>query len=70
MSQTPQGFKFNLYKSAVEANFEILDKFTDDCSVVEAFGYPVYTCEGDYKNIKITTAEDLKIAEIFAEDSL
>lgn len=68
--QTPQGFRFNLYKSAVEANLDNLDKFTDDCSIVEAFGYPVYTCEGDYKNIKITTAEDLKIAEIFAEDDL
>ena len=68
--QTPQGFKFGLYKSAVLANLDNLDKFTDDCSIVEAFGYPVYTCMGDYKNIKITTAEDLKIAEIFAEDSI
>lgn len=68
--QTPQGFKFNLYKSAVEANADKLDCFTDDCSIVEEFGYPVYTCMGDYKNIKITTAEDLKVAEIFAEDSL
>ncbi len=66
--QTPQGFKFELYKSAVESNLENLEKFTDDCSIVEAFGFPVYTCLGDYKNIKITTAEDLKIAEIFAED--
>ncbi len=68
--QTPQGFKFELYRSAVESNADCLDKFTDDCSIVEAYGYPVYTCIGDYKNIKITTAEDLKIAEVFAEDSI
>ena len=46
-----------------------LEEFTDDCSIVEAFGFPVYVVMGDYKNIKITTAEDLKIAEIFAEES-
>lgn len=68
--QTPQGFKLALYKAAVEANLDNLDKFTDDCSIVEAFGYPVYTCMGDYKNLKITTIEDLKIAEIFAEESI
>lgn len=68
--QTPQGFKFSLYKSAVSANAEQLHSFTDDCSVVEAFGYPVYTVDGDYRNIKITTAEDLKIAQIFAEDEV
>lgn len=68
--QTPQGFKYELYRSAVTANYEELENFTDDCSVVEAFGYPVYIVDGDYRNIKITTAEDLKIAEIFAEDEV
>ena len=68
--QTPQGFKFSLYKSAVAANAGQLHSFTDDCSVVEAFGYPVYIVEGDYRNIKITTAEDLKIAQILAEDEV
>ena len=66
--QTPQGFEYNLYKSAVEGNISRLEDFTDDCSIVEASGYAVYTVDGDYKNIKITTEEDLKIAEVFAED--
>ncbi len=66
--QTPQGFKYELYRSAVEQNYDWLENFTDDCSVVEAFGYPVYVVEGDYKNIKITTAEDLMLAEILAEE--
>jgi 2-C-methyl-D-erythritol 4-phosphate cytidylyltransferase len=66
--QTPQGFKFNLYRSAVEKFSDKLEEFTDDCSIVEAFGFPVYVVEGDYKNIKITTAEDLKIAQNFVEE--
>lgn len=61
--QTPQGFCFDLYSKAIESNKNNLDKFTDDCSVVESFGYPVYVVEGDYNNIKITTSEDLKYAE-------
>ena len=66
--QTPQGFSVSLYKKAVEENADRLDSFTDDCSVVESLGYPVYTVMGDYKNIKITTAEDLQIAEVFAKE--
>ncbi len=65
--QTPQGFKTELYKSAVSRVQFDLDKFTDDCSVAEASGYEVYTVEGDVKNIKITTAEDLLFAEVLAE---
>lgn len=67
--QTPQGFAVSLYKNAVEQMADRLDSFTDDCSVVEAIGHPVYTVLGDYKNIKITTAEDLKIAEVFAKET-
>ncbi len=67
--QTPQGFKYSLYRSAVEKFSNKLEEFTDDCSIVEAFGFPVYVVEGDYKNIKITTAEDLKIAQNFAEET-
>ena len=66
--QTPQGFNYSLYRSAIEKFSDELEQFTDDCSIVEAFGFPVYVVEGDYKNIKITTTEDLKIADIFAEE--
>ena len=65
--QTPQGFDYSLYKFAVEKCSDMLDTFTDDCSLVESCGYPVYIVEGDYKNIKITTAEDLLIAEILVK---
>jgi 2-C-methyl-D-erythritol 4-phosphate cytidylyltransferase len=39
--------------------------FTDDASVVEALGVDVHLIQGNKENIKITTAEDLKIAEIY-----
>lgn len=65
--QTPQGFCLELYKKAIEANRDRLEDFTDDCSIVEACGYAVYTVEGDYKNIKITTAEDLLYAKVLAK---
>lgn len=61
--QTPQGFLTELYRKAVGEFEAVLDGFTDDCSVVERAGYPVYTVEGDYSNIKITTAEDILTAE-------
>lgn len=64
--QTPQGFSYELYKRAVEDKNGELDNFTDDCSVVESFGYPVYIVDGDYTNIKITTAEDLDYASYLA----
>lgn len=66
--QTPQGFDFNLYKSAVYANKDRLQNFTDDCSVIESQGVPVFVVEGDYNNIKITTVEDLKFADFLLKD--
>ena len=63
--QTPQGFKKNIllraYKKAEEENF----LGTDDASLVERLGEKIKIVSGDYKNIKITTQEDLKIAESF-----
>jgi 2-C-methyl-D-erythritol 4-phosphate cytidylyltransferase len=42
---------------------EDLSVFTDDCSVAEADGMTVRIVEGNYNNIKITTQEDIAIAE-------
>lgn len=61
--QTPQIFKFDLYKKAMEkANSENRD-FTDDCCLIENLGKKVYTVLGDYNNIKITTRSDILLAE-------
>ncbi len=65
--QTPQGFRTEIYKAAVQAVADRLEDFTDDCSVVEAYGQSVSVVDGDYCNIKITTAEDLLYAEILAK---
>ncbi|WNB17665.1 2-C-methyl-D-erythritol 4-phosphate cytidylyltransferase [Marivirga arenosa] len=61
MVQTPQTFSVDLLKSAYNTEFK--NHFTDDASVVEAYGKDVSLIEGDYRNIKITTPEDLVIAE-------
>lgn len=59
--QTPQIFQSQLLKEAYKQPFTEL--FTDDASVIEAKGHQIVLMEGDYKNIKITTPEDLLIAE-------
>lgn len=61
--QTPQVFRTVDYKAAVEKLGERTDALTDDCAVMEAAGYRVHLSTGDYKNIKITTPEDIIIAE-------
>lgn len=60
--QTPQTFDIQLLKAANRQPYN--DGFTDDASVVEAFGYNITLVEGNRENIKITTPYDLKIAEI------
>lgn len=63
ITQTPQAFQFAVLQKAYEAAY--LDKFygTDDASLVERIGVPVKMVAGSYENIKITTPEDLIIAE-------
>ena len=60
--QTPQCFDIQLLKAANRQPYN--DGFTDDASVVEAFGFDVTLVEGNRENIKITTPYDLKIAEV------
>ena len=60
--QTPQTFDIQLLKEANRQPYN--DGFTDDASVVEAFGFDITLVEGNRENIKITTPYDLKIAEV------
>ena len=60
--QTPQGFNFAEFKYAITSAKD-LSIFTDDCAVMESVGKKVYMVEGSYNNIKITTNEDIAIAE-------
>ena len=62
--QTPQGFRADLIRKAHE--FAQADGYlgTDDASLLEHAGLPVYLCEGSRENLKLTTPTDLKLAEI------
>lgn len=59
--QTPQCFELSFLRKAFEQPFHI--SFTDDASVAETFGEKIHLVEGNRENIKITTAEDLRMAE-------
>lgn len=59
--QTPQTFDLALLKEAYL--MEEKNTFTDDASVFEDFGRTIHLVEGDYTNIKITTPEDIAMAE-------
>lgn len=67
ITQTPQIFKKKLYFEGIDFALEHNLDFTDDCQLVEAIGGKVYMTTGDYTNIKITTPEDIKIAETLLE---
>lgn len=75
MMQTPQVFSFPLIKEAYEKMIAVENnliaegvKITDDAMVMEQFGdVPVHVVEGSYRNIKITTPEDIIIANSYIE---
>lgn len=59
--QTPQVFNISIIKGAY-AKLQDTD-VSDDATVVERAGHYIHLTEGDYRNIKITTPEDLLVAE-------
>lgn len=59
--QTPQVFKSQIITKAFEQPFS--PTFTDDASVVEAYGETIHLVEGNVENIKLTTPFDLLIGE-------
>ena len=61
---TPQVFNKKLYLDAVNT-VENSKDFTDDCMLIEAYGKTVKFVDGDYENIKITTPEDVALAESY-----
>jgi len=62
-AQTPQGFRYDVLKKALDAARK--DRFygTDEAALVERLGLPVTVVPGDPRNIKITTPADIPIAE-------
>lgn len=63
--QTPQIFRADLLRSAYAFLQAHPAAVTDDASVVELLGHKVAVAEGRYENIKVTTPEDLVLAEYF-----
>jgi 2-C-methyl-D-erythritol 4-phosphate cytidylyltransferase len=59
-AQTPQCFRYGLLLRAHE---EVREEVTDDAAMMEKLGVPVKTYEGRRRNIKITTPDDLALAE-------
>ena len=70
LAQTPQGFLFDVLMKAFHKAQQEQFIGTDDASLVERIGVPVKLVEGSYDNIKITTKEDLVIAELLAKQRM
>jgi len=65
LAQTPQAFTYGVIRAAHEAADAERFLGTDDAMLVERLGRDVHIVPGDYRNIKITTPEDLILAEAF-----
>ena len=65
--QTPQIFEINVLRKGYDFLKEHPVAVTDDAALVEASGHPVAVAEGSYENIKVTTPEDLLLAEKILE---
>ena len=68
--QTPQAFDFNLIYECHKKIKESGTTVTDDTMVAEMFGNKVYIYDGEYTNIKITTPEDLILAEYLVKNQM
>ncbi|MBR2823525.1 MAG: 2-C-methyl-D-erythritol 2,4-cyclodiphosphate synthase [Clostridia bacterium] len=66
--QTPQGFRLKDLRFAHEKAAEDGFEGTDDAALMEHAGYPVHLSEGSRRNLKLTTKEDLIMAEAFLAD--
>lgn len=65
--QTPQVFNAEIIKECTEKSIRYALNHTDDSSCVEHYSNKVFTVEGDYDNIKITTKDDIALAKLILE---
>jgi 2-C-methyl-D-erythritol 4-phosphate cytidylyltransferase / 2-C-methyl-D-erythritol 2,4-cyclodiphosphate synthase len=63
LAQTPQAFRRHVLAAALA----ITDDATDEAALAERAGHTVHIVDGDASNIKITTADDLRVAEALAQ---
>jgi 2-C-methyl-D-erythritol 4-phosphate cytidylyltransferase / 2-C-methyl-D-erythritol 2,4-cyclodiphosphate synthase len=64
LAQTPQAFHVDVLRMALSSGMEA----TDEATLVERAGFPVRLVEGDPRNVKITTAADMSLAERLMTD--
>jgi len=67
---TPQVFETSIYKQAIKKAEADGKDYTDDCQLVESLGERIYVTQGNATNIKLTTPEDITIAEGFLKRRL
>ncbi len=67
-AQTPQVFDFDLIRGALHKAEKEKAALTDDCSAVERMGMSVRLVEGDERNFKVTTQQDLLLARVMLEE--
>jgi 2-C-methyl-D-erythritol 4-phosphate cytidylyltransferase len=65
-AQTPQGFPRSILEQAYQRAARLGRRASDDAALVEALGVPVRLVPDSSRNLKITTAEDLELAELLA----
>ena len=64
---TPQMFRFGLLLDALKQATERQNEVTDEASAVEMYGFQPRVIEGDARNIKVTTTEDIPIVQMFVQ---
>jgi len=67
-AQTPQAFRKNIFFQAYENAIKNNYIATDDATLVERIGYNVEIVPGSYENIKITTPNDILVANAIAQN--
>jgi 2-C-methyl-D-erythritol 4-phosphate cytidylyltransferase len=68
LAQTPQVFRIEILKEAFDRARKDDYYGTDEASLVERIGHPVYIVRGSERNIKITRPSDLTLARVFLEE--
>jgi len=68
LAQTPQVFRYQIIRDAYNLAYQHNFYGTDEAALVERLGIQIKIVEGSYRNIKITTREDIEIAETIMRD--
>lgn len=67
LHQTPQTFRYDIIRTAMETNLDRLDLFSDDASIVFSTGGKIHYVKGSTMNIKITTIEDMDLFSYYSK---